>query len=118
MTAGISTPRYARTDVQVGGITIAAGEAVLLDNGAANHDPRAFPDPDDFVVDRLHNAHLTFGHGATYCLGAPLARIELEAVFARLPGRFPSLRLAVPLEQIAVRRDLLTGGLETLPVTW
>jgi cytochrome P450 len=116
--SGIGTPRYARADIDFGDVTIRAGDAVLLDNGAANHDPREFLRPEQFDVARSHNAHLTFGHGAFYCLGAPLARAELQAVFARLPGRLPTLRLAVPLDEITIRRDLLTGGLEALPVTW
>jgi cytochrome P450 len=56
--------------------------------------------------------------GPRFCIGAPLARIELQAVFARLFHRFPALRLAVPVEQLRVRRDLLTGGLVELPVAW
>jgi exonuclease III len=56
--------------------------------------------------------------GAHYCLGAPLARIELQAVFSRLPARFPTMRLAVPVEQLRVRSGTLTGGLTKLPVEW
>ncbi|HEX6797710.1 MAG TPA: cytochrome P450 [Ktedonobacterales bacterium] len=110
-------PRYARTDIDIGGVTIHAGEAVLLSLGAANHDERAFADPNRFDIDRQPNPHLTFGYGPRFCIGAPLARMELQAVFSRLTPRCPSLRLAVPLEQLRVR-DVLTGGLEALPVTW
>ncbi|HZV51877.1 MAG TPA: cytochrome P450, partial [Candidatus Dormibacteraeota bacterium] len=62
--------------------------------------------------------HLAFGHGPRYCIGAPLARVELQAVFERLIPRFPTLRLAVPLERLRTREDVLTGDLEELPVTW
>ena len=95
-----------------------AGELVLLDNRAANHDPAVFPSPDCFDITRQGLAHLSFGHGAHYCLGAPLARIELLAVFSQLLARFPTMRLAVPVEQLRVRSDAVTGGLTGLPVEW
>jgi cytochrome P450 len=99
-------------------VTIRAGDAVILNGGAGNHDEHVFADPERFDVARHPNPHLTFGHGPRFCIGAPLARIELQAVFARLVQRFPTLRTAVPLEQLTIRADLLTGGLTTLPVTW
>jgi cytochrome P450 len=110
--------RYARTDLQIGDVTVCAGELVLLATRAANHDPAVFADPDLFDITRQGPAHLAFGHGAHYCLGAPLARIELEAVFSQLPARFPQLRLGVPVGQLRLRRDTLTGGLIELPVEW
>jgi cytochrome P450 len=111
-------PRYARTDLEIDGIRIRAGELVLLDNGAANHDPTVYDDPDRVDIGRSGPAHLTFGHGSRYCLGAPLARIELHAVFSQLVTRFPTLHLAVDPAELIVRRDVLTGGLTTLPVRW
>lgn len=111
-------PRYARTDLTVDGTAIAAGDLLMLDTGAANHDPHAFPDPDAFDVARRAGHHLTFGHGARYCLGAPLARIELRVVLGRLVERFPGLRLAVPVTELTLRSDVLAGGLTDLPVTW
>jgi cytochrome P450 len=118
MTGGGGLPRYARADLEVAGVTIRTGEAVLLDPGAANHDPRAFDHPDRFDVTRQPNPHLTFAHGGWFCIGAPLARMELQAVFTHLVPRLPTLRLAVPVEDLRVRSDLLTGGLTELPVTW
>jgi cytochrome P450 len=115
---GGGIPRYARTDLEVDGVTIRAGDLVLLDNGAANHDPTVFPDPDRVDVTRSAAAHLSFGHGARYCLGAPLARIELQAVFTQLVTRLPTLRLAVEVEDLTMRSDVLTGGLTALPVRW
>ena len=91
---------------------------MILSGGAGNHDERVFADPERFDVTRQPNPHLTFGYGPRFCIGAPLARIELQTVFTRLLARFPSLRLAVPLEALRVRSDLLTGGLTELPVTW
>jgi cytochrome P450 len=115
---GGGIPRYARTDLEIDGTTVRAGELVLLDNGAANHDPAVFPDPDRLDVRRKAGAHLTFGHGARYCIGAPLARIELQAVFTQLVERFPRLTLAVDAGDVVLRRDMLTGGLAELPVRW
>jgi cytochrome P450 len=115
---GGGIPRYARTDLEVGGIAVRAGELVLLDTGAANHDGAAFPDPDRFDIDRRAARHVTFGHGARFCIGAPLARIELQAVFSQLVVRFPGMRLAVDVEQLKANTGTLTGGLLQLPVTW
>jgi cytochrome P450 len=117
-TGGGGIPRYPRTDIEVAGVKIPAGDLILLDNGAANHDASVFDDPHRFDPTRPANPHLSFGHGGHYCIGAPLARVELEAVFAQLIRRFPTMRLAVPVEALRVRRDLLTGGLAELPVTW
>ncbi|ADD42391.1 cytochrome P450 [Stackebrandtia nassauensis] len=110
-------PRYARSDIEFAGVTIKAGDLVILDLSAANHDPRAFADPDEFDVSRPANTHVGFGHGLHYCIGAPLARIELRSVFAQLPRRFPNLRLAVAPEDIEWRENQLTGGLKALPVS-
>jgi pentalenolactone synthase len=111
--------RYAKTDVEISGTRIAAGDAVLLASGVANHDQDAFAEPDRMDIDRQSaNPHLSFGHGARYCIGAALARAELTAVFERLPARFPNLRLATELNDLQWRANLLTGGLAELPVTW
>jgi cytochrome P450 len=110
-------PRYARSDIEIDPMTIRAGEAILLSIGAANHDPHAYTDPDVFDVTRSPNPHLTFGHGPRFCIGAPLARVELQTVFWRLVPRFPRMRLVKPLEELRTR-DLLTGGLDELWVTW
>ncbi len=110
--------RYAREAIEIGGVIIQPGEAVLLSSGAANRDERVFEEPDSFAIERLLNPHLSFGYGSHFCIGAPLARIELQSVFARLLSRFPTLRLAVPLEELRFRNQVLTGGLFELPVTW
>ncbi|SDR20382.1 cytochrome P450 [Thermostaphylospora chromogena] len=115
---GGGIPRYARTDLDVGGVRVRTGDLVVMDLGAANHDPAAFPDPDRFDITRPPSAHLTFGHGARYCLGAPLARIELQVVFTQLAVRFPTLRLACRPQELTVTADVLVRGLTALPVTW
>jgi pentalenolactone synthase len=117
-TGGGGIPRYARTDLDINGTPVRAGEMVLLDIGAANHDEAAFVDPDRFDTARSGPMHLAFGHGARYCLGAPLARIELQAVFSQLAERFPTMRLAVELGELRVDTGVLTRGLLSLPVTW
>lgn len=111
--------RYARTDIEAGGVTIRAGDAVILVTGAANQDERVFAEPDSFDIGRTASArHLAFGYGAHYCIGATLARIELKAVFGALFQRFPTLELAVPVEELRWRDDLVSGGFTGLPVTW
>jgi pentalenolactone synthase len=117
-TRGFAVPRYARTDLELDGVTVKAGELVLLDLGAGNLDPEAFADPDRVDVTRSATSHLALGHGARYCLGAPLARIELQAVFSQLVARFPTLRLAVDVSELTIPPDALTGGLTELPVRW
>lgn len=109
--------RYARTDMRIGNAQVKLGDLVLLDITAANHDASLFPDPDRVDVTRKGPAHLTFGHGAHFCVGAPLARLELEIVFGQLIPRFPAMRLAVDVEELTFRRDVISG-LHTLPVTW
>lgn len=111
-------PRYARTDLKIDGVAIQAGDLVLLDIEGANHDPAVFSNPDRVDITRKHAAHLTFGHGAHYCIGAPLARIELNTVFAQMIPRFPSMHLAVDAATLTTRHDLLAGGLTELPVSW
>src|SRR5262249_5421272 len=117
-TGGGLMTRYARTDLDVAGVRVRAGDAVLLAAAVANRDERAFADPGRFDITRQINQHVTFGHGRRFCLGASLARIELEVVFGALTKRFPTLRLAVPSEELRLRSEAVTGGLTELPVTW
>lgn len=111
-------PRYALADIGIAGVTIRAGDLVLLALDVANRDERAFLEPDRFDITRERNPHVSFGHGLRFCLGAPLARVELQTAFGTLFQRFPTLRLAVPPDRIRERSHLLTGGVEELPVTW
>jgi cytochrome P450 len=119
---GGGIPRYAREDLDVCGVPVRAGDLVLLDTGAANHDAEAFPEPDGFDITRQGTSHLTFGHGPRYCIGAPLARIEMQAVFSQLVSWFPEMRLADPAERLSlstgVFADALSGGPTRLPVMW
>lgn len=112
------TPRYARNDLRIGDVTVAAGDAVLLSMAAANHDHSVFAEPDRFDMDRKPNPHIAFGHGRHFCIGASLARMELSIGLGSLFRHFPRLCLAVPVETLRTRREFLSGGLAEVPVTW
>ncbi|WP_030468427.1 cytochrome P450 [Lentzea aerocolonigenes] len=109
--------RYAREDVDIAGVTIRAGDAVVLSINAANRDADVYSDAEDFNPDRPERTHLGFGHGAHFCIGASLARTELRVVFSALAHRLPGMRLAKDLDDLEVRTTL-TGGVAELPVTW
>jgi cytochrome P450 len=98
------------------GVTIPAGQRVLLLIGSGNRDPEAFADPDTLDVTRVDVRPLSFGGGPHYCIGAPLARAEAQIAIGRVLERFPGLKLATDKPQwrpLAVLR-----GLRELPVTW
>lgn len=114
----IGLPRWTKAELTIAGVTIPAGDLVLLEILDANRDKDVFGTPEVFDVTRVDNPHLTFGHGTHFCIGAPLARMELQALFGTLFHRFPTLRLAVPAEDLRRRSNMLTGGLHELPVTW
>ncbi|MFG2839054.1 cytochrome P450 [Streptomyces zaomyceticus] len=87
--------RWVLDDIEIGGLTIPRGSEVALLFGSANRDPARFgPTADILDLTRADNPHITFGAGIHYCLGAPLARLELTAVFGELLRRAPGLRLA------------------------
>jgi len=90
--------RTATADHDRHGQRIRAGDEVLLLYGAANRDPRAFPDPDILDVTRPHNRHLAFGAGTHLCLGAHLARLEIRVLFEEMLRRMPDWELACPDE--------------------
>lgn len=115
---GVSSPRVAIEDVQLGGVDIHAGEAVLAALPSANRDDAVFHDAETLDVARTTNHHLAFGSGAHHCVGAQLARLELELALRGLLSRFPDLELAVPESELHWRTGNLILGLPTLPVTW
>jgi cytochrome P450 len=110
--------RTATEDIEVGGQRIRAGKPIVASLAAANRDPDQFPEPDALDLSRAYSPHLAFGHGVHQCLGQQLARVEMKVGFAALLERFPSLRLAVPLEQVRMRDDMFIYGVHELPVTW
>lgn len=97
--------RFPTEDIKLGGTVIPAGDTVLLATAAANHDPAA------------DGGHLTFGHGAHYCLGAPLARLEARIATWTLLHRLPDLTLAVPYAELTWKSDHRQHALTALPVT-
>ncbi|MFC8450362.1 cytochrome P450 [Kitasatospora sp. NPDC057223] len=113
---GIATFRWTTASIGLGEHGVPADTPVLISPGAANRDPDRFPDPDRLDLDRDATGHLAFGHGIHRCLGAPLARAEIEIAVRAVVTRFPGLRLAVPPEQLPWRQARLIRGLVSLPV--
>lgn len=108
--------RRASEDFELHGRKISAGDRVYLLPGAANRDPRHFEDPATFRLDREPNDHLTFGHGIHFCLGASLARLELEIGLRKLLTELPRFELAIPEDELTWHRMLILHGVEELPV--
>jgi cytochrome P450 PksS len=110
--------RWAAQDTVVGGQQIKKGDLLIGVVGSANRDPDHFAQPDQLDPQRGSHRHLAFGHGAHYCLGAPLARLEGEIALNTLLRRLPNLRLAVPESELVWRTVPMFRGLVALPVTW
>ncbi|MGW6936514.1 cytochrome P450 [Lentzea sp. NPDC054927] len=108
-------PRYTLEDVELSGGTVKAGEPVLLAKHAANRDPRQFPDPDRFDVTRNAKGHLTFGHGPHHCIGAQLARMDVQVALTAILERFPALRLAGDVQW---RIGMTMRGPLAMPIAW
>jgi cytochrome P450 len=100
--------KLATEDVEIAGCRVRAGDLVLPMPGAANRDPAQFPDPHRFDITRKDNRHVAFGYGIHFCIGAPLARIELPIALSTLLRRYPRLRLAG--ERLEWRRDVAMRG--------
>ncbi|WP_156686935.1 cytochrome P450 [Mycobacterium sp. Marseille-P9652] len=110
--------RIAVEDIEVGGETIRAGEGIILDVAPANWDARQFPEPERLDLRRDDGPHVGFGYGRHQCVGQQLARMELQIVLPTLFRRIPTLRLAVPVEELPFKHDSLAYGVYELPVTW
>ncbi|MFC0106014.1 cytochrome P450 [Kibdelosporangium aridum] len=111
-------PRYALQDVELSGGTVRAGEPVLLAKHAANRDPRKFPDPDRLNVTRDAKGQLSFGYGPHHCIGAQLARMDIQVALTALLARLPGLRLAVPADEVEWRTGMALRGPIALPISW
>ncbi|MEU9319005.1 cytochrome P450 [Streptomyces sp. NPDC048295] len=113
--SGAGQPRYATEDIEVGGTLVRAGSPVLVAVGAANRDALRFGAPGVLDIAREGNQHLGFGHGVHHCLGAPLARLELQEALSALITRFPELRLA---GDVTWKSEMLVRGPRVMPVEW
>ncbi|MEV5574731.1 cytochrome P450 [Spirillospora sp. NPDC052269] len=114
-----SFTRFVLEEAEVGGVKMRRGDQVLVELSAANRDGSVFPDPEAVDIARADNPHLAFGFGLHRCVGASLARMELQVALSTLTRRLPELRLAVPADEVPwhvnnrfVRRP------RALPVTW
>ncbi|MFF4095633.1 cytochrome P450 [Streptomyces sp. NPDC001834] len=113
--SGSGQARYATEDVEVGGTLVRAGSPVLVAIGAANRDALRFSAPGVLDIARESNQHLGFGHGVHHCLGAPLARLELQEALSALIARFPGLRLA---DDVTWKSEMLVRGPRVMPIGW
>ncbi|MGB3438140.1 MAG: cytochrome P450 [Actinophytocola sp.] len=115
---GGSTARYATEDVELGGVTVRAGEPVVVAMNSANRDETVFPDPDVIDFGRTDSPHVGFGYGPHHCLGAPLARMELQVALRTLITRLPGLRVAGTDDDVVWKSGLATRAPEHFPVAW
>ncbi|MCX5338886.1 cytochrome P450 [Streptomyces atratus] len=113
---GIS--RVATEDIEVAGVTIRAGEGVVLSTSVINRDEAAYPSPDELDLGRQSRHHVAFGFGVHQCLGQNLARAELEIALRTLFDRLPQLRLAAPVDAIPFKPGDTIQGMLELPVAW
>jgi cytochrome P450 len=116
--AASSFARYATEDIELGGVRIRAGEPVIASLSSANRDGDVFADPDGLDLTREVNPHIGFGHGVHHCLGAQLARMELQVALGTLLTRLPGLSLAVDDKELDWKPGQLVRGLRSMPVTW
>jgi cytochrome P450 len=112
-----TTPRYALRDVELSGVLVEAGSPVVAASVVANRDPRVFADPDRLDLARAPNPHLGFGLGAHFCLGAPLARLELRVALEVLTAAAPGLRLVPAESGITWKAGTLMRGPARLMLT-
>jgi cytochrome P450 len=110
--------RVATDDIEIAGVTIRGGDGIIIDLAPANWDPAAYPEPDKLDLSRDTGQQLGFGYGRHQCVGQQLARAELQIVFHTLFRRIPTMRLAIPFDEIPFKHDRLAYGVYELPVTW
>jgi cytochrome P450 len=109
--------RVATEDLKIGGQLIRAGEFVMMNLLAGNWDSDYVDNPETFDVERKTRGHLGFGYGVHQCIGANLARVEMQVAFATLARRLPGLRLAVSPDELRFKESDIYG-MKELPVTW
>jgi cytochrome P450 len=108
------TGRAMIEDIEIAGVTLQAGDFVMVLIASGNHDADQFPDPERFDVGRTSNNHLGFGFGIHHCLGAPLARMETQVALTSLVRRAPDL--AVTVDEPTYKTNVVLRGMESLPV--
>ena len=108
----------ALADIEVDGQVIRSGEGIIVALDIANRDPEQFEDPNTLNLTKGKRPHLVFGQGIHQCLGATLARLELQVVFATMAERMPDLQMMVPLEALSFKTGAAVYGVEALPVSW
>lgn len=109
--------RFAVTDIEIGGVTVPAGDAIITTFAAAGLDPVHYgPDADSFDASRGADDHLAFGIGVHRCIGAPLARVEALTALPALFDRFPGLRLAVDVKELRQVPSFIAFGWQEIPV--
>lgn len=108
-------PRIATEDVELSGVTVPKGAAVFVDIPSGNRDPEVFERPHELDFHRSANPHVAFGHGVHHCVGAQLARVELQVAVGTLLARFPGLE---PAGEAVFKRGRLVRGPQSLPVRW
>lgn len=113
----LTSPRFAREELSIGGVTIRQGEQVFAGILSANRDEKQFPDADRLILTREPNRHLSFGLGSHFCVGAPLARMEAQVAINGLLRRAEDLRLSIPRAQLQWRRGMIFRGVESLPLS-
>ncbi|MDF5755945.1 cytochrome P450 [Spongiactinospora sp. TRM90649] len=118
MSGSLSMLRYVTEDIDIGGVRIPGGTGVIPAVESANWDERVFDRPGDFDITREHNPHLTFSAGPHFCVGAALARVELETALGALLRRFPRVRLAIPAGELRRTQGTLIESLIEIPITW
>jgi cytochrome P450 len=115
--AAVAPRRFPIEDMEIGGVTIRAGEPVMLVLSSANRDPAQFPDADTLALHR-NPKHLSFGHGIHHCLGASLGRLEVAIAIRAVVRELPGLRLAVPETELTWLPSFRFRSLSRLPATW
>jgi cytochrome P450 len=109
--------RVATEDLTIGGQLIRAGDFVMMSLLAGNWDAEFVDNPESFDSGRNTRGHLGFGYGVHQCIGANLARVEMQVAFATLARRLPALKLAVPPEELRFKEANIYG-MKELPVSW
>jgi cytochrome P450 len=114
--AGVGTFRFTTAEIPVGDVVIPPDQILALSWSSANRDCRHFPDADRLDLNRHPLGSMSFGHGSHYCLGVPLAKLQIEIALTRLLTRYPQLRLAVKPDEVRWENNALLRGLVALPV--